>query len=267
MSKALVIKGASFAVNKIETISILDPVPCTGISLSKSTVTFTEIGATETLTATVTPSNTTDSVTWESSDSNVATVANGVVTSTGIGTATITAYCGTHSASCSVSSVKVIDANSKFYLNAYEFSGVNMSLDPPKDYLGAYEANTRRIYGDTVNTLNGYKAYTGNNSSIGLDVVYPFAIPAGAHKINVSFPTAFTTYRVCLMDANSHRTYASVSEPGAQVKDITSSLNATNGTFEYIIPENTGANSFVFQLRTSSVAASSVTGDVTVTIS
>ncbi|WP_238358151.1 S-layer homology domain-containing protein [Cohnella zeiphila] len=48
-------------------------------------------GATESLTATVAPENATNkNVTWSSSDANVATVANGVVTPVSAGTATIT---------------------------------------------------------------------------------------------------------------------------------------------------------------------------------
>jgi uncharacterized protein YjdB len=51
-----------------------------------------EIGATTTLTATVSPSNATNkSVTWSTSASSVATVSNGVVTGVSAGTARITA--------------------------------------------------------------------------------------------------------------------------------------------------------------------------------
>jgi hypothetical protein len=79
-----------------------DPIPCTGITMSASELTFTEAG-TKTLTATVEPENTTDSVVWTSNDNSVATVTNGVVTAKNNGNATITATCGSYSASCSVS--------------------------------------------------------------------------------------------------------------------------------------------------------------------
>ena len=57
-------------------------------------MTFTKIGETQTLTATVLPENATyKSLTWVSSDESVATVdANGKVTSVSLGAATITAY-------------------------------------------------------------------------------------------------------------------------------------------------------------------------------
>lgn len=76
-------------------------VPCTGISLDKDELTFTEAGS-QTLAATVTPEGCTDPITWESDNISVATVSGGVVTAFANGSATITAKCGEHSASCSV---------------------------------------------------------------------------------------------------------------------------------------------------------------------
>ena len=62
----------------------------TSVSLDKTTAELTE-GDELTLTATVNPDNATDkSVTWSSSDSSVASVANGKVTALKAGTATIT---------------------------------------------------------------------------------------------------------------------------------------------------------------------------------
>ena len=67
-------------------------VAVTSVTVSAKTLDL-EVGQTGTLTATVTPDNATDkTVTWTSSDKNVATVANdGTVTAVGAGTATITA--------------------------------------------------------------------------------------------------------------------------------------------------------------------------------
>ncbi len=69
-----------------------DPVAVTGISLNKTSLAVTT-GKTDTLTATITPSNATNkSVTWTSSNTAVATVdSNGKVTGVAQGTATITA--------------------------------------------------------------------------------------------------------------------------------------------------------------------------------
>ena len=69
----------------------------TSLSLSQTTASIAA-GATVTLTAKVDPS--TAAVTWSSSDTSVATVANGLVTGVAAGTATITASAGTKTASC-----------------------------------------------------------------------------------------------------------------------------------------------------------------------
>ena len=76
-------------------VTVNEPAPeiieVTSVSLNKSSLAL-EIGESETLTATVLPSNATDkSVTWTSSDQAVAMVANGEVTAVGSGIATITA--------------------------------------------------------------------------------------------------------------------------------------------------------------------------------
>jgi len=79
-------------------------VPVTGVSLTPTSATLS-VGATETLTATVEPSNATDkSVSWSSDNTAVATVENGVVTAQGAGTATITVTTtdGNKQATCAV---------------------------------------------------------------------------------------------------------------------------------------------------------------------
>ena len=54
------------------------------------------------LTATVEPSNTTDTVVWSVSPTGVVTVVNGLVRAVANGEATVTATCGTQSATCAV---------------------------------------------------------------------------------------------------------------------------------------------------------------------
>ena len=79
-------------------------VAVTGVSLNKSSMTITE-GGSETLTATVAPSNATNTgVSWSSSNTGVATVNGGQVTAVKAGTATITVTTadGNKTATCSV---------------------------------------------------------------------------------------------------------------------------------------------------------------------
>lgn len=94
MGKALIIKNADFSANAFDQIDIFENIPCTALDLSISTYTAEYVGDSVTVVATKTPSNATDIITWTSSDDNIATVDNGVITVHGIGTAIITATCG-----------------------------------------------------------------------------------------------------------------------------------------------------------------------------
>jgi uncharacterized protein YjdB len=80
------------------------PVFTTGVSLDKSSLTMSP-GQTATLTATVIPTDATNpKITWKSSNTAVATVANGVVTAVAEGTATVQAITndGYYIAACTV---------------------------------------------------------------------------------------------------------------------------------------------------------------------
>ena len=85
--------GATYSENAALTLYAIwksNMVSVTSVTLNKPSTTL-EIGSSETLTATITPSDATNkAVTWTSSDEAVATVENGVVTAVGEGTATIT---------------------------------------------------------------------------------------------------------------------------------------------------------------------------------
>ncbi|MBR4353150.1 MAG: Ig-like domain-containing protein [Bacteroidales bacterium] len=92
------------AGGKTATCAVTVTVPVTGVSLNKTTLTLS-MNATETLTATVNPSDASNkNITWSSSNTSVATVANGVVTAVSAGTAiiTVTTEDGGKTATCSV---------------------------------------------------------------------------------------------------------------------------------------------------------------------
>lgn len=74
---------------------------CTNITLNNTTLSFTTTD-TQTLTAIVTPADTTDRVVWSVNPTGIVTVTNGVVTPIKNGNCTITATCGTQSATCDV---------------------------------------------------------------------------------------------------------------------------------------------------------------------
>ena len=73
----------------------------TGITLDKSTLAL-ETGGTSTLKASILPSGASGTITWATSDKEVATVNNGEVTAVGEGTADITASVDGFSAKCTV---------------------------------------------------------------------------------------------------------------------------------------------------------------------
>lgn len=95
--------------------------PLKSINLNKTSGTK-YIGETESLTVIYNPSNTTDNknVTWTSSNNNVASINNGVVTAKGIGNAIITAKVGSLTASYKITVIKhdnpvIVKANTLTY--------------------------------------------------------------------------------------------------------------------------------------------------------
>lgn len=266
MSKALVIKGANFAVNKVETITITEVVPCTGISLSDSSYAFTTIGATKTLTATATPADTTEPIIWSSSNTNCATVENGVVTCVGVGSATITAYCGEHSATCAVTATVTIDANTELTgTDGYGYTSTD--LDAGKDYVGIAANAKRRIYLSEEQTATGYKAITSQDST--WDSFYPIMIPTNTQKITISVPDGFNNrVSIELTDSTTQPTY---NVSGKGVRAITNAINnfwsATERAAEFDLTDYSGFDSFVFYAETKSANASTITGDVTIVFS
>ena len=98
----------------------------TGVSLNTTSYSMLT-GTTYTLSATVTPETATDkSVTWSSSDANVVTVNNGVVTAVGAGTATVivTTTDGSKTATCTF---KVTDP-------VYDAEAIGITTTAPENF-------------------------------------------------------------------------------------------------------------------------------------
>lgn len=78
-------------------------VPCTELKLSSTTIELPEAGTVWLLSAEPQPANTTDKITFSSSDENVATVSDsGTITAVGGGEAVITVTCGDVTAECKI---------------------------------------------------------------------------------------------------------------------------------------------------------------------
>ena len=107
-------KNGFVQISKIEYYADATEIPATAIALDKEAITLDK-GATEQLTATLTPADATTAVVWATENAEVATVEKGLVTAVGVGTtnivATVTPAEGTtYTAKCAVTVVAAPDA-------------------------------------------------------------------------------------------------------------------------------------------------------------
>lgn len=272
MSKALVIKGANFSANKVETVTIGESVPCTDISLSESAIALDTLNETVTLVATLTPSNTTDNLSWASSNENVATVADGVVTCVGVGSATVTATCGNQNAMVSVSCTDLVTLNDSYsILPGYRYSGsLDLSATPPHDGVGLTADQSSETFYSDENTLNGYRAFICNSSTQELVAgKYPIPIPSGANQMTITVPATVISggYRIraVLLNANEQQTYVSGAIDGNAAKGV-GAINQNSGTDPLVINLSNypGANAFVVSVKDNGSTTPDNIGDVAV---
>lgn len=178
-------------------------IPVTDISLNRTWLTLTK-GETAGLTATVSPSNATDKdVTWISSDTAIATVADGTVTAVAPGTATITATAGGKSATCTVT-VTAAQQPSTPSTSDRDDDDDGYSISVPASSSirgGSITVSPRRADRDdtvtiTVTPDDGYvldelSVTTRGGDALSLrqrdDSQYTFEMPAGSVVIHVSF--------------------------------------------------------------------------------
>lgn len=241
MSKAIVIKDASFSTNKLTTVIFGEAKPCTALALNKNSIAFTALG-TDTLTATPTPANTTDSISWVSSNTGVATVADGVVTAQGAGSAVITATCGNQTASCSVSVV----------------------LDPAFVLVAGYNPQRRSSTGnastldkrsgetDTLNVLAAnstdtsvYPIESKDNIDTGSWWFVPIVLPTGATAITISSEYELKT-RILWFDNTQKETVNNKGAFTLDGKTATGGYDQSDYSYSVTInvPSISGVNSF-----------------------
>lgn len=134
--------------------------PVTNITLNKTSTTI-NIGATETLKATIQPSDANNKgIIWSSGNTEVATVSGGVITAKSIGTANITATAGDGSGKSATCTVTVKDASIKILVigdTAYEQKGSK----PYKDTIQKYFTNVEFNNSMTIDQLksSNYDVY------------------------------------------------------------------------------------------------------------
>ena len=107
-------------------------VPATAISLDKSSITLTTVGQTEQLTATLTPADSTSTVSWTSSNTSIATVSStGLVTCVTPWTCTITATTDNWlTATCSVTNYII----SSYTISSIPTSDTNKYINVAKSW-------------------------------------------------------------------------------------------------------------------------------------
>ena len=249
-TNALVIPSADFSANKLTTVAF-GTVPCTGISLSDSTLLLTSIGGTATLTATLTPANTTDTLSWASSDNNVASVANGVITAVGLGSATITATCGEQTETCAVSVVVVPVFNVIGGASPRKGSGNNAMIDV------VTTSETESKYGaigfatDDTNV----KTIDRVGDSVGDYRLCPIKLPSGAKRVKIeskkysgstllTFKTRFSWFNSTVSDTGYTGAKCLAGTTGSGNWD----QDTLAASVTYDIPEAEGIDSFACAL-------------------
>ena len=120
------------------------------------------LGDSETIVATVEPAESTDKVTWVSSDEAVATVADGVITAVGAGEAIITAKAGNQKVECKVTVTAVSFTAVDMGLSV-KWANMNLGASKPEEF-GDYYA-----WGETDPKKEGvwseYKFLVSGNSN------------------------------------------------------------------------------------------------------
>lgn len=183
-------------------------VPATAISLNYNSLTFSEFNQTQQLVATLAPADATDSVSWTSSDSSVASVSSsGLVTSKANGSATITATAGSVSTTCSVT---VTQATVSSISAVYTQSGTvydTDSLDSLRDDLvvtATYSDSSTATVPSADYTLSGTLTvgtstitvtYSGKTTTFTVTVTDSSALPTGYTKYDYLYCGAIANNR------------------------------------------------------------------------
>lgn len=240
MAKTLVIAEANYAANALDVVTF-DTTPCTGIELDKSAAEITAIGGTTTLTPTVTPANTTDEITWATSDDDVATVEDGVVTTKGVGTATITVTCGTQTATCEITSRAFMDTNVKKIVGKY-ISGTPV----------ASGSNGLPALGDAARA-GSLACSTGElhcYGTVGADV-YPYVIPNNTKRIKLTVNSGSAISNIYTILWFNHETHVSGYNEVAEVFYAVASPTLSGGVYIGDVPEVEGhiIDAFTISLR------------------
>lgn len=179
MAKTLVIKGADYSANSLDKVMLGD-IPCEGISLDESSYSIKNTDPVE-IGFTVTPANTTDLIEWESSNTDVVTVEDGILTIVGIGTATVTVSCGEFSDSAQIDVELSYIPNFKFYIIG----------DESASFLSCSELGTRLSAFGTGSQEGQYKVLESDGKATNQPVI---VLPKNTNYVEISVDTTSALY-------------------------------------------------------------------------
>lgn len=164
------------------------PIDPTGITLNKSTASV-EVGKTLQLNASLQPSGASGSITWTSGNSLIASVNNsGKVTGVSTGTTTITATCGSYSASCTVTVEEAVPTNYGTLANPISVAEVREILDnesPTAEMIYVKGVVTSSTYNSTYSNFDNVYLKDGDNDE-GLSLFRSVLANGVDTKYNVS---------------------------------------------------------------------------------
>lgn len=239
-------------------------IPTTGITLDQTSGTLTE-GDTVTLTATVSPDNATyKSVTWETSNSTVAAVVDGVVTALKAGTATITAK--TADGNFSATYALTVEAVQVNYTNLVPTAQAINSTDPYNGTgykNGYYLSSSSPFEGtDAATVLTGYIPYTISATGVPKTIYIKGAAWAAISHCRMFFfdetkstirgpqiagsstgnGSITTYYTMETLGENYYKLTPIASDSGTNSKLVQIVANSTNARFVRFSLKGTGAN-------------------------
>jgi uncharacterized protein YjdB len=239
-------------------------VNATSVSVALGASTLTSIGATTTATATVLPAEATDkSVTWSSSDENVAIVnANGVVSAVSNGTANIIATCTavptvTNYQTITISGIAASDAYDKT-LNATRF-GFGTSY--PNEIVVSGLDNVSYKTNDVIKSSSGviqFKATTSYlyNVTALANPIKNITLVAGPNTKNRTYDTTLALY--CGTANNPSTAVTGVTDSTTHITTYDVATAGSNYTYFKFAPSSTYANyvaSIVLELTAADTSA------------
>lgn len=150
-------QAAPEQTNGTTTVSTTEAtIPCTKLSTTVHTIELSEAGSAWMLNILTEPSNTTDVITYTSSDETVATVSDkGKVTAVGVGQATITVTCGDQILDCRVicdieeSTEETTEAATEETTEATTYTEDDLRLNRA-DITFSYEGETWNVYSGSI---------------------------------------------------------------------------------------------------------------------